>query len=167
MYFIHFIDLYSSKNVTGTVAIKWHKLKLIQAKYNGAACQILRNNKDFGPEIDDGGWHYSYVGGANQVTIKARTIAEGSQSYNKDLFEKQIKEALENKTSPYSSEKLVKLNLERDYYGRYIKLRSGNITEHQDGNVAFPEYLLENSWTSHFGPSINNIKYKHLFSYEN
>tara|TARA_B100000519_G_scaffold180006_1_gene171260 strand:- start:117 stop:983 length:867 start_codon:yes stop_codon:yes gene_type:complete len=157
MYFIHFLDLYSSKNVTGTVAIKWHKLKLIQQKYNNVACQLLRNNKDFGPEIDDGGWHYSYVGGVDQVTTKARTIAEGDQAYERDLFVEQIKEALENKNSPYSSEKLVKLDRDADMYmGSYIKLRAGNITKHQDGNEPFPEFLLN-----------NKEKYKHLFSHEN
>jgi len=155
MYFIHFLDLYSSKNVTGTAAIQWHKLKLIQQKYNGVACQLLRNNKDFGPEIEDGGWHYSYVGGADQVTTKAQTIAEGDTKYKRELFVKQIEEALKNKTSPYSSEKLVKLKLEQLWIGDFIKLRAGNITRHKDSIIAFPDFLINNP-----------TKYKHLFSHE-
>jgi len=154
MYFIHFLNLYSSKNVTGTSAIKWHKLKYLQSKHVGV-CQILRNNNDFGPEISQGGWHYSYVGGADQVTTKARTIAEGDTKYEKQLFERQIEEAVKNKKSPYSSEKLVKLELDKIYSGDFIKLRAGRITKHQGDNIAFPDFLIK-----------NKNKYKHLFSHE-
>jgi len=111
--------------------------------------------KGFGPEIEDGGWHYSYVGGADQVTTKAQTIAEGDTKYKRELFVKQIEEALKNKTSPYSSEKLVKLKLEQLWIGDFIKLRAGNITRHKDSIIAFPDFLINNP-----------TKYKHLFSHE-
>ena len=155
MYFIHFLNLYSSKNVTGTAAIQWHKLKLIQQRYNGTACQLLRNNKDFGPEITEGGWHYSYAGGADQVTTKARTIAEGDTKYERGLFVDQIREAVKNKNSPYSSEKLVELELSNLYLGKFIKLRAGKITRHLESNIPFPNFLIN-----------NHKKYKHLFSNE-
>tara|TARA_R110000772_G_scaffold249530_2_gene363802 strand:- start:2822 stop:3748 length:927 start_codon:yes stop_codon:yes gene_type:complete len=110
MYFVYFLDSFSKKCVTGTICVSWATLKSLDEIHAGNGCQALRNNKDYGPEVDNGGWHYSYLGGVNQLVKKATTIAEGKTSYDKQFFKDQMNEFFKTGNCPYSDKPCEFLN---------------------------------------------------------
>lgn len=107
MFFVHYIDVYTNKNVTGTVACKYEGLKHINTLCNNMGLQILRRDKDFMPRIENGGWHYSYMGGAKSVSQKVVSTYDGnldSQWKTEEASQKLIDESIKNKQSPFSQE---------------------------------------------------------------
>lgn len=130
MYFLYYINLFSGKCVTGTSCCKYSVLKMLDSNYNNCGLQMLRNSKDYGCVIENAGWHYGYMGGSKTISEKSRAIVEGKVSgpnTTEEYFEKQIKQALETKTSPYSSRPLKLLNInESAAYFHYTTARNGS-----------------------------------------
>lgn len=114
MFFLYFLNLWAGKNVTGSIAVTWENCESLQ-KQTGAAFQVLRNHKDNIPRIENGGWHFSYLGSPERLSLKSKSIAEGRNQdcfqTSPGYFESQIQTALSEKTSPYSQEKLRTLSL--------------------------------------------------------
>lgn len=107
MFFVHYIDVYTNKNVTGTVACKYEGLKHLNSLSNNMGLQILRRDKDFMPRIENGGWHYSYMGGAKSVSQKVVSTYDGnlnSQWKTEEASQKLIDDSVKNKQSPFSQE---------------------------------------------------------------
>jgi len=107
MFFVHYIDVYTNKNVTGTVACKYEELKHLNTLCFGMGLQLLRRDKDFMPRIENGGWHYSYMGGAKSVSQKVVSTYDGnldSQWKTEEAAQKLIDESIKNKQSPFSQE---------------------------------------------------------------
>lgn len=143
MFFVYYFNFYSGKNVTGTAACKYTKLNQIQGFY-GNSFQWLRNNKDYGIEILDGGWHLSYMGNPEEITKKARSIAEGGD-YKKETFEYQIKTAIESGHCPYSNQRIQILDSEKQFsFMSGIKLRFSGETDFSDILQVFPDELFNN-----------------------
>lgn len=136
LYFIHYINMWSGKSVTGTVSCKYGVLKMLNSKYTNVALQVLRNSKDYGIIIEDGGWHYSYCGGSKTASEKSRAIAEGKTSGNdrtKDHYDNLIKQTIETRRSPYSHRQISILNLENESaYLNYSTAVNGSWVE-RDG----------------------------------
>jgi len=110
MFFVHYIDVYTNKNVTGTVAIKYKLLKNINSQTNNMGLQIGRRDKDFIPRIENGGWHYSYMGGAKKVSEKVVAIHDGSLNSpwkTEEAAQNLIDESIKNKKSPFSDQPLT------------------------------------------------------------
>jgi len=107
MFFVHYIDVYTNKNVTGTVACKYEELKHLNTLYFGMGLQFLRRDKDFMPRVENGGWHYSYMGGAKSVSQKVVSTYDGnldSQWKTEQAAQQLIDESIKNKQSPFSQE---------------------------------------------------------------
>jgi len=107
MFFVHYIDIYTNKNVTGTVACKYEGLKHLNTLCSGMSLQILRRDKDFMPRIENGGWHYSYMGGAKSVSEKVVSTYDGSsdsQWKTEEAAQQLIDESIKNRKSPFSQE---------------------------------------------------------------
>ena len=113
MFFVHYIDVYTNKNVTGTVACKYEGLKYLNTLSFGMGLQILRRDKDFMPRIENGGWHYSYMGGAKSVSQKVVSTYDGnlnSQWKTEEAAQQLIDESIKNKKSPFSQEPIYVLD---------------------------------------------------------
>lgn len=50
---------------------------------NVTSPQNLRNLRTFYPRIPNGGWHFSYMGGADQIIKKMTSIVEGNELIEK------------------------------------------------------------------------------------
>jgi len=113
MFFVHYLDVYTNKNVTGTVACKYEGLKHLNTLCFGMGLQLLRRDKDFMPRIENGGWHYSYMGGAKSVSQKVVSTYDGnlnSEWKTEEAAQKLIDESIKNKRSPFSQEPITILD---------------------------------------------------------
>ena len=107
MFFVHYIDVYTNKNVTGTICCRYDELKALNNQCFGMGLQVLRREKDFMPRIENGGWHYSYMGGAKSVSQKVVSTYDGnldSQWKTEEAAQQLIDESIKNKQSPFSQE---------------------------------------------------------------
>ena len=110
MFFVHYVDVYTNKNVTGTVCCKYEGLKYLNTLSSGMGLQILRRDKDFMPRIENGGWHYSYMGGAKSVSEKVVSTYDGdlnSKWKTEEASQQLIDESIKNKQSPFSQEPIT------------------------------------------------------------
>lgn len=142
MYFLYFLNFFSSKCITGTACVKYGILKALEQRYEGRSLQILRDRKDYELILPDGGWHYGYMSGAKVISEKSRAIVEGNLSgpnTTEEYFESQIKVALETKRSPYSPRNLQKIDLDtKQGYYSYITAKSGSWVEEKQALTPFP-----------------------------
>jgi len=136
MYFVYFYNCYSGKNVTGTAATYFQTLKQIHLP-NAFGPQVLRNNKDYRVLVNDGGWHFSYMGGADRIRLKSESIFDGNPA-SEEFFQEQIDDAILTKRSPYSSEPLVFLDPSvKEKAIESVDLRAG----HNHANSGFSHLL--------------------------
>lgn len=155
MYFVYFYNCYSGKNVTGTAAVTFNTLRQINSQ-NGFGPQTLRNNKDFRVHVENGGWHFSYMGGADRIRLKSESIFDGIPA-SEEFFQEQIEEAIRIKKSPYSNQDLVFLNPSvKESQIQSVDLRAGQYymnphfstvlpTEIADNNKRYEEYIHRES----------------------
>jgi len=71
--------------------------------------QIARRDKDFMPRLENGGWHYSYMGGAKSVSQKVVSTYDGnlnSQWKTEEAAQQLIDESIKNNKSPFSDQPL-------------------------------------------------------------
>ena len=84
---------------------KWQGSILVKRK-NLTIPQNLRNLRNFLPRIQEGGWHFSYMGGADRVIDKILSIVEGQiliKDSNKDITDREhIEESMANGTDIYN-----------------------------------------------------------------
>lgn len=153
MFFVHYINIYTDKNVTGTVATKYKYLKFINSQCHNMGLQILRRDKDFIPRIENGGWHYSYMGGPISVSQKVVSTYDGnlnspwgSEASAKLLIDTAIKE---NK-SPFSQmpTRMVDLNNNIQVLN-FITAKNGSWTTGQALYKICPD-IIENSREDEF-----------------
>jgi beta-1,4-mannosyl-glycoprotein beta-1,4-N-acetylglucosaminyltransferase len=146
MFFVHYINIYTNKNVTGTVACKYEGLKHLNTLSNNMSLQILRRDKDFMPRIENGGWHYSYMGGPKTVSQKVVSTYDGNldskwktEESSKNLIENSIK----NKKSPFSQKQLdlIDLNIKNKFI-EFLTAKNGGWVEEQ-GYYQFSPNILE------------------------
>lgn len=104
MFFVYWLNCFAGKVHPVTYGIHWGNLADL-CRTDPRSLQVLRDAKDFGPFLQDAGWHYSCMGGAEQIHQKAEAIAEGqtpSWRTSTRRFEADLKAAREHHISPYS-----------------------------------------------------------------
>jgi len=144
MYFVYFYNCFSGKNVTGTAAVHFNTLKQLHA-VNGFGPQTLRNNKDYRTFVNDGGWHFSYMGGADKIRLKSESIFDGNPA-SKEFFEDQISDALLTKRSPYSTEPLQFINPSvKEAPIESIDLRAGHNHANSGFTCLLPSEIVKNN----------------------
>lgn len=148
MFFVHYINVYTNKNVTGTVCIKYKKLKEINNQTNNMAFQIARRDKDFIPRLENGGWHYSYMGGAKSVSQKVVSTYDGnlnSQWKTEEASKQLIENTIKTKNSPFSQMPLEILDLNiRDRFIEFLTAKDGQWIKNQGFYQFFPNIVGNN-----------------------
>ena len=66
--FYYFLNLEADHDWSGTVLAKWKQM---------VTPQYLRKNRFRIPIVKNGGWHFSYMGGAEKVMNKLNSIVDG------------------------------------------------------------------------------------------
>jgi len=152
MFFVHYINVYTNKNVTGTVACKYERLKYLNTLSFGMGLQLLRRDKDFIPRIENGGWHYSYMGGAKSVSQKVVSTYDGnlnSEWKTKESSNILIQESIKNKKSPFSQMPLefIDLNIKNKFI-EFLTAKNGAWVRDQ-GYYQFSPIILEKDLQNH------------------
>ena len=95
--FLYYFDLASKKSWHGTILTK---------RKNLTTPQKLRDSMKFLPRLIDGGWHFSYMGGAERVIEKMNSIVDGNefveQSDGKLIDRNHVEEAIANGADVYN-----------------------------------------------------------------
>ena len=145
MFFVHYINLYTNKNVTGTISVKHRKIKEINKNNHKLGRQILRRHKDDIPRLEDGGWHYSYMGGPKTMSEKVVSIYEGnpdSPLKDEDKCKEFIDQTIKNNKSPFSDMPLRILDLNtKNLFLTFITANSGQWVKDASYCQAFPEIV--------------------------
>ena len=160
MFFVHYVDVYTNKNVTGTVCCKYEGLKYLNTLSSGMGLQILRRDKDFMPRIENGGWHYSYMGGAKSVSEKVVSTYDGdlnSKWKTEEASQQLIDESIKNKQSPFSQEPITVLASEYSAISdlEFITAKQGGWHKQSAKCQLFPK-ILESDLNGDFKSLIYN-----------
>lgn len=154
MFFVHYINVYTNKNVTGTIAIKYGKIKEINQNNYNLGLQILRRQKDYIPRIEDGGWHYSYMGGAKTMSEKVVSIYEGnpdSPLKDENKCKEFINETIKNNKSPFSDMPLSILNTNTEnMFLKFITAKSAKWIYEEAYCQIFPEIIKKENFSHLF-----------------
>lgn len=129
-YYLNFIDIKSP--IWGNISSKM--LSFSEFKDVGSEAQKVRFLK--GKIVLNGGWHFSYLGGANKISQKIKSFSH--EEYNDDIFTNQenISEKIKKGFDLYSKKKFI----------RYVNF----------GDIFLPDYLLNNKAKYQDLFSINN-----------
>jgi beta-1,4-mannosyl-glycoprotein beta-1,4-N-acetylglucosaminyltransferase len=148
MFFVHYVNIYTNKNVTGTVVCKYEGLKYLNNLCFGMGMQLLRRDKDFMPRIENGGWHYSYMGGAKSISQKVVSTYDGNLDSKWKTEESSlnlIQESIKNKRSPFSSEPLDIIDLNTKILNlNFITAINGTWQRHTGSYEPCPRTLKSN-----------------------
>jgi beta-1,4-mannosyl-glycoprotein beta-1,4-N-acetylglucosaminyltransferase len=157
MFFVHYINLYANKNVTGTIAVKYGEIKEINKNNHNLGLQILRRNKDYIPRLEDGGWHYSYMGGPKVMSEKVISIYEGnpdSPLKDENKCKEFINQTIKDNKSPFSDMPLQVLNFDsKNLFLTFITAKSGQWTKDASFCQIYPEIIKKENF--------NNLILKH------
>jgi beta-1,4-mannosyl-glycoprotein beta-1,4-N-acetylglucosaminyltransferase len=114
MYY-YYINMLAEKNWFGTKVCSYSYFK-------NRSFDILRNSKDIGVRIENGGWHFTFLGGVDKIIQKIESW--GHKEMNTPHIKSKVLENVEN--------------------GKDIFYRGGfNITK-VDVDDSFPKFLLDN-----------------------
>ena len=160
MFFVHYIDVYTNKNITGTIACKYEGLKHLNTLCFGMSLQLLRRDKDFMPRIENGGWHYSYMGGAKSVSQKVVSTYDGnldSKWKTEEAAQQLIDESIKNRNSPFSQDPISILDF------KYMTIADLKFTTAKQGGwqkesarcQLYPKII-----ESDFNGDFENLRYK-------
>jgi beta-1,4-mannosyl-glycoprotein beta-1,4-N-acetylglucosaminyltransferase len=145
MFFVHYINLYTNKNVTGTIAVKYGKIKEINKNNYNLGLQILRRNKDYIPRLEDGGWHYSYMGGPKTMSEKVISIYEGnpdSPLKDENKCKEFIDQTIKDNKSPFSDMPLQILDFNnKNLFLTFTTAKAGQWVKDASLCQAFPESI--------------------------
>ena len=102
--FYYYFDWVSKAPWQGTILTK---------RKNLSTPQVLRNRRYRLPRVTDGGWHFSYMGGADRVIDKMTSIVDGNQyvvhSGGKFIDRRHVEESLSRGTDLYGRTHLPEL----------------------------------------------------------
>ena len=163
MFFVHYVNVYTNKNVTGTVACKYEGLKHLNILCFGMSLQVLRRDKDFMPRIENGGWHYSYMGGAKSVSQKVVSTYDGnidSRWKTEEAAQQLIDESIKNKQSPFSQEPINILDFKSSTIAdlKFITAKQGGWHKESAKCQLFPKTL-----ESDLNGDFKNLRYNKYY----
>lgn len=112
MYF-YFLNMLKETNWSGPKSCSYMTLKKI-------SLNSLRQNKHTTKIIDDGGWHFSFMGGEKKIIEKIESYAH--QEYNTSYFKNNVKNNIIGNMDPFFRGHLTQVEIDS----------------------TFPKYILEN-----------------------
>ena len=160
MFFVHYIDVYTNKNITGTIACKYEGLKHLNTLCFGMSLQLLRRDKDFMPRIENGGWHYSYMGGAKSVSQKVVSTYDGnldSKWKTEEAAQQLIDESIKNRNSPFSQDPISILDFKHMTIAdlKFTTAKQGGWQKESARCQLYPKII-----ESDFNGDFENLRYK-------
>ena len=87
--FYYYLNCKSRGKWYGSIITKYKNLRTIQD---------LRNSHNFLPRIQNGGWHFSYLGGIDRIKMKLNSTVDGEPGLAIDAY---IEDCLERGVDPY------------------------------------------------------------------
>jgi beta-1,4-mannosyl-glycoprotein beta-1,4-N-acetylglucosaminyltransferase len=105
MYY-YYLNMLKEINWSGPKACSWGKLKNI-------SLNSLRQNKHTTNIINDGGWHFSFMGGENKIIEKLEAYAH--QEYNTPFYKENVKNNMASNNDPFFRGELKKVNIDESY----------------------------------------------------
>ena len=112
--FYYYINMLFDENWVGTKVCKYKLLKTLKLNQ----LRMIKDNKNV---VEDGGWHFSYLGGEQQ--IKEKIEAYSHQEFNNDNIKNGIKSNVGNC---------------KDLFGRNIAIKTVELDN------SFPKIILDN-----------------------
>ena len=117
--YCYYVNLLKESNWSGPKACTHKRLTNISINH-------LRQNKFTNNVIKNGGWHFSFFGGANKV--KEKIEAYSHQEYNNEYIKENIVSNIQNNIDPFFRGKLTKVDIDSSYPEYLIK----NINKYKD-----------------------------------
>lgn len=109
MYF-YYVNMLKETNWSGPKACSFKKLKDI-------SLNSLRQNKHTTTIINNGGWHFSFMGGEKKVIDKLEAYAH--QEFNTTYYKDNVKNNINNNMDPFFRSRLSKVEIDNSY-PRYL-----------------------------------------------
>lgn len=109
MYYYYF-NMLKELNWSGPKICKWNILKNI-------SLNSLRQNKYRTKIINDGGWHFSFMGGENKIIEKLEAYAH--QEFNTPYYKENVKNNITNNNDPFFRGGLTQVYID-DSYPKYL-----------------------------------------------
>lgn len=88
--FYYYVNSVYKRLVTGTVAI---------LKKNLTEPEQMRTIRDRAPRIRDGGWHFTYLGGAERILQKIESLGHGEKNVRSNLSAEFVQSCIESGSS--------------------------------------------------------------------
>lgn len=107
----------------GTIRMPIHRLR----EMGGQAAFMHRNSLDGVYGISDGGWHFSYQGGAERIQNKLESFAHAE--YNTQYHKAKIAAAISNKEDLFDRDKRFTIVTIDESYPKYIRDNLENYKE--------------------------------------
>jgi beta-1,4-mannosyl-glycoprotein beta-1,4-N-acetylglucosaminyltransferase len=104
--YYYFFNLLKEYNWSGTKCLHYGKLKDL-------SINLVRQNKYTTNTIENGGWHFSFMGGVENVRMKINAYSH--QEFNNHLIISNIENNIEGENDPFFRGKLIKVNIDNTY----------------------------------------------------
>jgi beta-1,4-mannosyl-glycoprotein beta-1,4-N-acetylglucosaminyltransferase len=108
--YYYYFNLLKEQNWSGPKCLLWATLKNI-------SINLVRQNKYTTKVINNGGWHFSFMGGSDKV--KEKIDAYSHQEYNNHTVISNVENNIKNDIDPFFRGKLIRVEID-DTYPSYL-----------------------------------------------
>lgn len=104
--YYYYFNLLKEYNWSGTKCLRYENLK-------NKSINLIRQNKYTTNIIENGGWHFSFMGGAERV--KTKIDAYSHQEYNNPYIVSNVENNINSENDPFFRGKLFKMTIDETY----------------------------------------------------
>ena len=104
--YYYYFNLLKEKNWSGSKLISWENLK-------STSTNSVRQNKHTTKIIENGGWHFSFMGGPDSVKIKIDAYSH--QEYNNHRILSNVENNIKSENDPFFRGKLSRVLIDETY----------------------------------------------------
>jgi beta-1,4-mannosyl-glycoprotein beta-1,4-N-acetylglucosaminyltransferase len=104
--YYYYLNLLKEYNWSGTKCLSYSKLK-------DKSINLIRQNKYTTNIINNGGWHFSFMGGAERVKVKIDAYSH--QEYNNPYYISNIENNIQNGNDPFFRGQLTRTDIDSTY----------------------------------------------------
>lgn len=104
--YYYYFNLLKEQNWSGPKCVLWKNLKSL-------SMNSVRQNKHTTKTVNDGGWHFSFMGGAENVKMKIDAYSH--QEYNNHRILSNVEDNIESENDPFFRGKLIKVDIDDSY----------------------------------------------------
>ena len=104
--YYYYFNLLKEYNWSGTKCLSYENLK-------NKSINLIRQNKHTTNVLENGGWHFSFMGGAERV--KTKIDAYSHQEYNNPYIVSNVENNINSENDPFFRGKLFKMTIDETY----------------------------------------------------